>query len=61
MLYIISGAKSRCCILSQELRVGAVYCLRIEDLMLYNVSGAWSRCYLLSQELRVGAVYCLKS
>ena len=61
MLYIVSGARSRCCMLSQELGVGAVYCLRIEKLVLYIVSGARSRCCILSRELGVGAVYCLRS
>ena len=47
MLYIVSGARDRCCILSQE--------------VLYIVSGARDRCCILSLELGVGAVYCLRS
>ena len=50
MLYIVSGARSRCSILSQELGVVAVI-----------VFGARSRCSILSQELGEGAVYCLRS
>ena len=47
MLYIVPGARSWCCILSQKLGVG--------------VSGARSSCCILSQELGVSAVYCLRS
>ena len=49
VLYIVSGARSRCCILSQDLGEVAVYCLRIT-----------CRCCILSQELGVGGVYCLR-
>ena len=61
MLYIVSGAMSGCCILSQELGVGAVYCLRSYEWVLYIVSGARGRCCILSQELGVGALYFLWS
>ena len=60
-MYIVSGARGRCCILSLELGVGAVYCLRSYEWVLYIVSGARGRCCILSQELGVGAVYCLRS
>ena len=47
MLFNVSGAWSRCCILSQEPGVGAVYCLRIEKLVLYIVSGARTGSFLI--------------
>ena len=34
MLYIVSGARSRFCILWQELGIGAVYCLRCQKEVL---------------------------
>ena len=57
MLYIVSGARSRCCILSQELGVGAVYCLKKLGVGAVDFSEARSSCCILSQEQGIGALY----
>ena len=61
MLYIVSGARSRCCILSRELGVGAVYFLSSKEKVLYIVPGFNNRYCILSQELGIGPVNCPRS
>ena len=48
-----------CSILSRDLGVVAVYCLRSLEYVLYILTGDRSRCCILSQERGVVAVYCL--
>ena len=62
MLYIVSGARSRCSILIVSGARSSCFILsRIMENVLDIVSGAKSSCCILSQDQGGGAVYCLWS